>query len=94
MSKAVNIIWVSGFCTFDALCRLPRQETDGRGKALAVVKATAGFLIKPTVGFFDGVSALSHGVKATMLYFDDCPNERRKRPCRVFLGEDRIIDFY
>jgi vacuolar protein sorting-associated protein 13A/C len=41
-------------------------------------------IIKPVVGGIDGASKIAEGIKNTATYFDDKPEEERKRNPRVF----------
>lgn len=51
-------------------------------------KGLAGLVVKPVAGALDFVSKTSEGVKNTANFFDEKPNETRKRLPRVFYGRE------
>lgn len=64
-------------------------EKDGVGGFFkGVSKGLAGLVIKPVTGALDLVSKTSEGVKNTANFFDEKPNEIRKRLPRIFYGEE------
>lgn len=56
-----------------------------------VSKGLAGLVIKPVTGALDLVSKTTEGVKNTANFFDEKPNETRKRLPRIFYGEELIL---
>ncbi|CAD8214972.1 unnamed protein product [Paramecium octaurelia] len=70
-------------------------EKDGVGGFFkGVSKGLAGLVIKPVTGALDLVSKTSEGVKNTANFFDEKPNEIRKRLPRIFYGEEQILRNY
>ncbi|CAD8076677.1 unnamed protein product [Paramecium primaurelia] len=70
-------------------------EKDGVGGFFkGVSKGIAGLVIKPVTGALDLVSKTSEGVKNTANFFDEKPNEMRKRLPRIFYGEEQILRNY
>ena len=51
-------------------------------------KGLAGLVVKPVTGALDLVSKTTEGVKNTANFFDDKPNEIRKRLPRIFYGQE------
>lgn len=52
-----------------------------------------GLIVKPLAGAFDAVAQTAEGIKGTVSYFDDKPNESRARNMRPFYGYEGKLHF-
>jgi vacuolar protein sorting-associated protein 13A/C len=47
-----------------------------------------GLIIKPVTGIFDAAAKTTEGIKNTVTYFEDKPNENRERNVRPVYGPE------
>ncbi|EGR30928.1 PH domain protein [Ichthyophthirius multifiliis] len=57
-------------------------------------KGIAGLVVKPITGVLDAASAATEGIKNTITYGDDKPNESRLRAPRIFYGKEQFYKEY
>ena len=64
------------------------------GFFIGIGKGILGVFFKPFAGFLDAISKSTEGLKSTITYFDDKPNERKERVSRVFYGPEKFFKLY
>lgn len=68
-------------------------KKDGvKGFFKGTLQGISGLIIKPVAGLLDAAAKTTEGIKNTVTYFDDKPNETRDRNIRPVYGPDGIIN--
>jgi vacuolar protein sorting-associated protein 13A/C len=62
-------------------------KKDGvKGFFKGTLQGISGLVIKPVTGILDAAAKTTEGIKNTVNYFEDKPNEARERNIRPFYG--------